>query len=94
MRRLFGLESTKELALQKVEEIRMALHFRDDIFDQIDADIYGTDAAGASISKYRMPSTGLRPDVAHALVTDFWMATHGKTLQRSVRLISTVRCTN
>ncbi len=48
----------------------MALHSRDDIFDQIDADIYGTDAADVSISKYRMPSTGLRPDVAHALVSD------------------------
>ena len=48
----------------------MALHSRENIVDQIDADIYGTDAADVSIAKYRMPLGELRPDVAHALISD------------------------
>jgi glutamate decarboxylase len=48
----------------------MALHKREDIFDQIDASIYGTDATDVSVPKYRMPIGELRSDVAHALVSD------------------------
>ena len=48
----------------------MALHKREDIRDQLDADIYGTRAADVSVPKYRMPMHELRPDVAHALVSD------------------------
>ena len=48
----------------------MALHKREDIRDQLDADIYGTRAADVSVPKYRMPIHELRPDVAHALVSD------------------------
>ena len=48
----------------------MALHKRNDIRDQIDADIYGTAAADVSVPKYRMPAGELRADVAHALVSD------------------------
>ena len=48
----------------------MALHKRNDIRDQIDVDIYGTVAANVSVPKYRLPTDGLRADVAHALVSD------------------------
>jgi glutamate decarboxylase len=48
----------------------MPLHARETIRDEIDADLYGTTAVDASVPKYRMPTGELRPDVAHALVSD------------------------
>ena len=48
----------------------MPLHKREDILDELDADIYGTHDANIAVPKYRMPSGELRADVAHALVSD------------------------
>ncbi len=48
----------------------MALYNRDDIRNQLNADIYGTRAANVAAPKYQMPEHELRPDVAQALVSD------------------------
>ena len=48
----------------------MPLHKREDILDQLDADIYGTVSMDEAVPKYRMPMRELPPDVAHALVSD------------------------
>ena len=43
---------------------------RDDLRDELDADIFGTRPPICCPQKYRMPERELRPDVAHALVRD------------------------
>ena len=48
----------------------MPIQQREDIRDELEADIYGTHPADRPIPKYRMPEGELRPDVAHALVCD------------------------
>ncbi len=48
----------------------MPLHKRTDIRGELDADIYGTQAADIAVPKYRMPTRELPSDVAHALVRD------------------------
>ena len=39
----------------------MPIQQREDIRDELEADIYGTEAADVSTPKYRMPSTGCDP---------------------------------
>ena len=48
----------------------MPIQQREDIRDELEADIYGTHPADRPIPKYRMPEGELRPDVAHAFVRD------------------------
>jgi glutamate decarboxylase len=48
----------------------MTLHRREDVRGELEADIYGTQAADVSVPKYRLPEGELRSDVAHALVRD------------------------
>jgi len=48
----------------------MAIHDRHSIRGALEADIYGTQAADASVPKYKLGQGELRPDVAHALVRD------------------------
>lgn len=48
----------------------MALHNRNNSRTDPDADIYGAAATGKAIPKYKMPLHELRPDIAHALVSD------------------------
>src|SRR5271170_300734 len=48
----------------------MPLHRRDEVRALLDADIYGTQTADASVPKYRLSDRELRSDVAHALVRD------------------------
>jgi glutamate decarboxylase len=48
----------------------MALHRRDEIRADRNADIYGTLATNLAVPKYRLAEGELRPDVAHALVRD------------------------
>ncbi|TPG53421.1 glutamate decarboxylase [Roseomonas nepalensis] len=48
----------------------MPLHTNSNARPSLDADIYGTEAAGSSVPKFRMPQGELPPDVAFALVRD------------------------
>lgn len=48
----------------------MALHEKNAIREEIDADIYGSRQTDAAVPKYKMPSGELRADIAMALVRD------------------------
>jgi hypothetical protein len=48
----------------------MALHKREDSLSILDTGIYGAEAMGHGVPRYRMPLEGLRPDIAHALVSN------------------------
>ncbi len=48
----------------------MAIHYKKDIQDELDADIYGSRATDKTVPKYRIPKGELRPDEAFALVRD------------------------
>jgi glutamate decarboxylase len=48
----------------------MALHYRDNIRSELDADIFGTKEADMSLPKYRISTQELRPEIASELVRD------------------------
>jgi glutamate decarboxylase len=56
--------------IERIGGIKMALHFKNDIRDEIDEDIYATKGTDKAVPKYRFPSDELRPDVAFSLVSD------------------------
>lgn len=48
----------------------MALHYRDNIRSELNADIYGTKEADMALPKYRISQQELRPEIAAELVRD------------------------